>query len=162
MGKRIIAIDHDSATLGLIADLLDAEGYVVHCSLGYGVSAMNLQELQPDLILLELPYRDSDATLLFLDQLRQSPATRTIPIVVSSTDRRVLDVLAAPLHHLGCTALVKPFDLDQFLACIAQAIHPQQARGYALHDAPAYTETYLDPSAPRALQDNPCQCSANH
>src|SRR5690349_5417930 len=108
MGSRIVAIDNDSATLGFIEDLLDAEGYEVHCSLGYQVNAKDIHAVQPDLVLLELYHNDSQTTLMLLDRLRRFPATRTTPIIVSSTDTYVLDDLSGPLRDLGCTALVKP------------------------------------------------------
>ena len=122
MGARIVAIDCDRATLSFIADLLNDEGYEVYCFLGHQINAGEIQAIQPDLVLLEFDHQNSDATFMLLNQLRTFPATRTTPIMVSSTDSRLLEVFAALLRPLGCTTVVKPFDLDQLLIGIAQAI----------------------------------------
>jgi hypothetical protein len=43
-------------------------------------------------------------------------------LLVSSTDAHLLQELAAPLRRLGCTTLLKPFDLEYFLDSVAQAL----------------------------------------
>lgn len=121
---KIITVDHDRAILDLLEDMLVVEGYVVQSYLGSSVDVTCLQQAQPDLIILELRRGYVDATVDLLDRLRQYPATRMTPVIVSSTDECLLHSMAVPLQQSGCLTLEKPFDIDQLLDCINQALTP--------------------------------------
>lgn len=119
---KIIAVDHDRAILDLIEEMLLSEGYDVQSYLENSVDVERIQQARPDLVIIDLRRMDANITLLLLKRLRRHPATSAVPVIVSSTDRHLLCELDVPLRHLGCLTIVKPFEIDEFLDCIHQAI----------------------------------------
>jgi DNA-binding NtrC family response regulator len=121
MNRLVIAIDNDSAILDLIEDVLSSEGYSVRRSCLQRLNVHDIQCNHPEFVILEMSPFASDDTIAFLGQLRACLETKPIPVIVESTDVRLLEALAEPLHQLGCITLEKPFDLDQFFAAISHA-----------------------------------------
>jgi DNA-binding response OmpR family regulator len=116
--KPVVVIEDDPATIDLIAEVLDDEGFATLRYPDWLVSGTIIADVQPELLILELRHDDPSKGLLLLEELRQCPATRAIPAIVSSTDQCLLQHLAEPLRRLGCVILAKPFDLDEFLSKI--------------------------------------------
>lgn len=120
--KRVVVVDQDQATAELIAEFLKSEGFA---PLGYPewpASLASIDDAQADLLILELGPGDPNSTLHLLGALRRRPGTQALPVIVNSTDDRLLEDLAGELHDLGCAALAKPFDLNQFLALIGMCL----------------------------------------
>jgi DNA-binding response OmpR family regulator len=116
---RAIIADRDPATAELIAELLTSERIVpLRCSVG-GLSLAFIEQAQAHLLILELGSGDPSPTLALLDELRGNAPTRELPVIVNSTDDRLLERLAALLHDLGCVVLAKPFELDDFFSSIS-------------------------------------------
>jgi DNA-binding response OmpR family regulator len=133
----IVVIDSYEPIRVSIAYLLEEAGYSVTL-LAQQATADALATLQPALVILEVQRSCADAIIMLLDQLRQRDATHTVPIIVTTTDRRLLlHDLAEPLTYLRCIGLVKPFDVDQLLACVARALsdhagHQTNGRHYGM------------------------------
>jgi DNA-binding NtrC family response regulator len=123
MSRLVIAIDNYSAILDLMEEVLSTEGYTMRRGC---MSHLNVHDIQcdhPDFVILEIDPFAPNNTIEFLGKLRACVATAPIPVIVESTDGRLLETLAEPLHQLGCITLEKPFDLNQFLAAIGKADH---------------------------------------
>lgn len=123
----ILIADSSPDICALLVDLLTEEGYVPRCCPSEQVTADEIRSASADLVILDLRSDEAGAMLLLLEQLRQHDATHGLPIVISSTNPRLLDDLAAPLRRLRCGTLIKPFDVDQLLRCIAQYLGREQA-----------------------------------
>jgi DNA-binding NtrC family response regulator len=117
----ILVADSDTAVAACIAEVLAAEGYMVHCHSGAGLTLDTVKRVRPDLVIMEQWHAHPEAMLL-LSQLQQYDATKSIAVIVSTTDPRMLCELAAPLERRGYAMLLKPFDLDQLLASVAGAL----------------------------------------
>jgi CheY-like chemotaxis protein len=67
----------------------------------------------PDLVLLDLnmPRKDGRAVL---QEIKEDPALRRIPVVVLTTSREETDILKAYNLYANCY-VQKPFDLEQFI-----------------------------------------------
>jgi len=116
--NRVIVVDHDEATTELIAELLKSEGLApLFCSASL-LSVACIEHMQANLIILDLSLGAPSAALDFIGELRRNPLTRTLPVIVNSTNDRLLERLAESLRDLGCIALAKPFELDDFFAAI--------------------------------------------
>ncbi len=119
-GPLVLVIDNDPAARDLITHYLAEGGYRV-ASAADGEEAIRLAEaLRPDAITLDMLLPDRDG-LLILAQLKTSPDTRSIPVlVVSVTDRRELG------FSLGAAGwLVKPINKGELLT----ALHATTAGG---------------------------------
>jgi DNA-binding response OmpR family regulator len=116
--KRVIIVDNDAETAKLMAELLRSEGYAPLCYPTWLLSVACIEHAQANLLILELGLGDPSAALELLGELRRNSHTYALPVIVDSTDNRLLERLAAPLSELGCLLLAKPFELDDFFASI--------------------------------------------
>jgi len=121
MSRLVIAIDGDSAVLDLMEEVLDTEGFTMRRGCPHHLNVEDIQRNRPRFMIVEIEPFAANDTIDFLVQLRACLATKPIPVIVESTDRRLLETLAEPMLHLGCIALEKPFELDQLFAAIGQA-----------------------------------------
>jgi two-component system, chemotaxis family, response regulator Rcp1 len=71
---------------------------------------------RPDLILLDLnlPLKDGREVL---EQIKESPALKTIPVVILTTSASEVDILRSYSLHANCY-ITKPVDLDGFLKVV--------------------------------------------
>jgi DNA-binding NtrC family response regulator len=122
--RRVIVIDYDAATTELFAELLKSEGLMPICYPAMPISAMCIEQAQAQLLILELGLGDPCAALALLSALRQNAHTRALPVIVNSTDNRLLERLAAPLRDLDCAILAKPFELDDFFSLVSGCLEP--------------------------------------
>jgi CheY-like chemotaxis protein len=123
----IFVANDDQAFVDLIAELLVDAGYskaVWH--VGHG-AFHRIRDEQPDLILLDINLINPGRGWSTLDALRLHPKTRHIPVILCSTDMRLLDAKADLLRELNCQTLEKPFDLETLLDRVAAAIGPPPA-----------------------------------
>jgi CheY-like chemotaxis protein len=124
--KRVIVIDYDAATTELIVELLKSEGLRPICYPALPISAVCIEQAQARLLILELGLGDPDAALALLGALRHNAHTRALPVIVNSTDNRLLERLAAPLRDLDCAILAKPFELDNFFSLVSGCLEPDR------------------------------------
>ena len=146
----ILVADSSLAIRTLISDVLTDEHYTVFCCQQQWATVDAIERLRPDLLILELHHVNLAAIFLLLHQLRQRSTTQAIPMLAISTDAPLLNRLAHPLGQFNCATLGKPFDLDQLLASVAQALNPQV---YAEFPAATYKSLTSEPtgySAPPA------------
>jgi DNA-binding response OmpR family regulator len=120
--KRVIVVDHDQATSELIAELLRSEGLAPLSYPTWLLSVACIERAQADLLILDLGMSDPSLSLELLGDLRRNVPTRVLPVIVNSTDDRMLARIAEPLRDLGCITLAKPFDLDEFSALIGACL----------------------------------------
>jgi len=116
--NRVMVVDHDESTTELIADLLKSEGLAPLCCSASLLSVACIEQMQANLIILDLSLGEPSAALDLIGELRRNPPTRALPVIVNSTNDRLLEQLAEPLRDLGCIALPKPFELDDFFSAI--------------------------------------------
>ena len=125
--RPIVVIDSYRPTRVSMEEILRDAGYRV-AGRAPALTVGALAELRPALLILELRRDNADSTMLLLDQLRQRDATRDIAVVLTTTDIRLPHVFAEPLWHLGCTTLVKPFDVDRLLAHVGRVLERRGPR----------------------------------
>jgi DNA-binding response OmpR family regulator len=120
--KRVLVVDQDAAISELIAELLKSEGFAPLCYSAWPTSVAFIEQTQANMLILELGLGDPSAALDLLGELRRNFHTRALPVIVNSTDDRLLDRLAEPLRDLGCVMLRKPFELDDFFSSISACL----------------------------------------
>ena len=84
MNTRVVVIDNDAETRNLFALGLRGAGWLVF---GYSYDKIDLavlEQLQPNLIILDFNLRDEGMGWEFLQLLKMNDATATIPIVVTT------------------------------------------------------------------------------
>lgn len=120
---RIIVIEDDSVLTEVIRELLEDEGLAVSVCKRWEYAHACVVVYQPDLVFLDLRFGDEEYGWRILDQLILDPATRGIPVIVSSA---AVDSLRTPAPALlaqnGLFVLPRPFDLGRLLGTIDTAL----------------------------------------
>jgi chemotaxis family two-component system response regulator Rcp1 len=70
----------------------------------------------PDLILLDLNLPKKDGREV-LDEIKESPTLRSIPVVILTTSQSGADIMDSYRHHANCY-IAKPVDLEGFLKVV--------------------------------------------
>lgn len=126
--SSIVVANDDPAYLTLIKELLLDEGYSdVECI--EGPAAFDLiKQKRPNLVLLDINIENAAVGWKTLDFLRLHPDTTNIPIILCSTDGRMLKEKADWLREMRCETQEKPFDLDALLKKIVSVLGPPDER----------------------------------
>lgn len=114
---RILVLEDDAIISGLWTAVLEVDGYQVVCrESALGLTTL-LQQWRPDVILLDLglPYRSGGS---LLGELKEDPATATIPVVVISG---APDSLTRERAAQASAVLTKPVPIQTLLATIRSA-----------------------------------------
>src|SRR5579883_572672 len=135
MKKRILVVNDTQEILELFRLLLEEEGYEVLLS---GVPLQSLREveqLRPDLIVLDILFRDEKTGWQMLEMLRLSRSTALIPVLICSAALREIQEQEGYLNSQGVRIVYKPFDIDVLLQTIKAMLDiaeqkklPQQAK----------------------------------
>src|SRR5689334_4684206 len=120
--QRVIVADNDVETTRLIAELLTDEGFTPLCYPAWLLGVACIERAQANLLIFELGPGDAGVALDLVRQLRRSSQLGALPVIILSTDDRLLMRMEQPLRELGCSALAKPFDLDEFVALIRTSL----------------------------------------
>ena len=119
---HIAVLDDDPSTLGTIDELAIERGWTVAASSDPVDFFASVEERRPDVLVVDVSPHVPPPPRNILDELQENPATRQVPLVISSFDRyALLDAQALLGSRLHCV-LVKPFDAHDFLRCIEDAI----------------------------------------
>lgn len=120
--KHIVMVDSSQVFLEIIEQLLEEERYGVTTSNYVPEIFTQIALLNPDLIIVDLVITEKAGWEL-LEKLELESLTRNIPVIVTSTDKLLLDRALANKERYGFdNYLVKPFDLDVLLAAIEELI----------------------------------------
>lgn len=116
---KVLCIEDNLSSLALIETLLQRRPGIQLLSSMQGQMGLDLaRQHAPQLILLDVALPDIDG-LNVLQRLRQSPITRTTPVLMVTADASDLTHLA--LRKAGATAvLTKPIHIPSFLAHLDQ------------------------------------------
>jgi DNA-binding response OmpR family regulator len=108
MAKKILILDDNEDILELLKAMLDGEGYEVECLTYTDNICRTLNNLQPDLVIVDYILFGVNGGEL-CHQIKTNPLTSHIPVIMISAYPRVL----GSLGNYGADVLIsKPFELD--------------------------------------------------
>lgn len=113
MTEKILVIDDDPGLHEILGLFLEAEGYQVYNAYGGSEGMSMINDVEPDLIILDLHMPDIDGTEL----CRQIRLSYHQPILFLSGDTE-MDAMLESLHSGGNDYIVKPFRSDEIKARI--------------------------------------------
>ena len=117
----ILIVDDDQPIVDFITEALADEGYTVRSAFSVASALDATAARLPDLIIMDLHMPGTTGDV-FVRDLRRDART-DVPVVLMTAD----SVSAKALEAEGIAlCLLKPFDLDDLLACVAKYIRPQQ------------------------------------
>jgi DNA-binding response OmpR family regulator len=115
--KRVLIVDDDSAILEAMQMMLEMEGYEVMITLN-GEELDKYFNKKPDLILLDIWMSGIDGRDI-CKNLKATPATRNIPVIMISASR---EVEQSAKESGADDFIAKPFQMNELLSVISAHI----------------------------------------
>lgn len=138
---KILVVDDTLANLGVLEDMLHAQGYTVS-SFPRGAAALeSLKEELPDLILLDIMMPDMDGYQV-CRRLKADPKLKDIPVIFLSALSETNDKLKA-FAEGGADYITKPFQEAEVLARVKSQLN-QKALSDFLKDKAGYLEKEVE------------------
>ena len=120
--KHIFVVNGSAEFLDILRDLLQEEQYNVTTTNFVPRTFEQIEALRPDLLMIDLVV-GQQAGWDLLERLRNQALTRGIPVIVTSTDKRLLDRAMGDSPHNGDKRfMAKPMNLDELLEAIQSLI----------------------------------------
>ena len=125
MAQRILVIDDDEALLELYQAVLEHAGYEVSLSPTVFADVSEVEQLHPDLLLIDVKVSQAEDGLIQLEQLRSHPPTRSLPVILctAAAARRTREQVEA-LRQQGVPVIYKPFDIEKLFQTIRRVLPP--------------------------------------
>jgi DNA-binding response OmpR family regulator len=122
MATRIMVVDDTQEILELFREILTDEGYEV-LLYSYGVQNMSeIERAKPDLIILDLLIGGEAVGWQMLQKLKMRRSTADIPIVMCTAAVKAVQEMEGYLKAKGVGLVLKPFDIDELLQAVEQAL----------------------------------------
>lgn len=124
MAARILVINDTQEILELFHQLLEQEGYEVILSSFPMQRVQEVEQLHPDLIILDFIFGEKKLGWQMLQMLKMQRSTTTIPILICTAAESAVRDQEGYLVSQGVEVVYKPFDIDTLLAVIARLLQP--------------------------------------
>lgn len=118
----ILIVDDNQSIVDFITEVLADEGYTVRSAYSVVGALDATVERLPDLIIMDLHMPGKTGDIFVRDLRRNGHAD--LPVVLMTADTHSAKALEAEGIAI---CLLKPFDLDDLLVCVAKYIRPRQA-----------------------------------
>ncbi len=120
MVSSILVINDDQSILELFHLILEGEGYKVSSSLVIYEDVKAVEQLNPDLIILDVRIGYHAGGLLLLQKLKMYPPTKDIPVIICTAALNEMREQEETFRQKGIPVLYKPFDMDDLLKLVQQ------------------------------------------
>jgi len=122
VATRILVVNDTQEILELFRMLLEGEGYEVVLS-GFPIQQMSdIEQIHPDLIILDLVFGDQKSGWQMLQMLKMKRSTASIPVIVCTAALGMVREQEGYLVSQGVHVVFKPFDIDHLLTNIKQLV----------------------------------------
>lgn len=118
MSKRILVINDDDSILELFQLLLESEGYEVDTSLETIENIRDVEQIKPDLVILDLKMGMQQEGWVMMQKLRMYQPTQNIPIILCTAALNEVREQEATLEDKGIPVVYKPFSVDELLKAV--------------------------------------------
>jgi DNA-binding response OmpR family regulator len=125
VAPHVVVINDEEDMLSLFRDLLEAEGYRVSTLTYPTADLSDLLVLAPSLIVLDMMFGGEDRGWHYLQRLRLDRTAAQVPIVVCTAAVRLVRDVRDYLEQMGVGVVLKPFDIDPFLAEVRRRLGPR-------------------------------------
>jgi CheY-like chemotaxis protein len=122
MSPLIAVIDNSEAIRTMLALIARFEGWTIS---GYSyreVSLATIQELKPDLIIVDFVEQRIGEGWELLQLLKMEKSTAAVPIIISTTMPTLPPDMQSYLAARGISVVRKPFDVEDFVSIVRQVL----------------------------------------
>ena len=127
MAARILVVNDTQEILELFRMLLEEEeGYDVILS-GFPIQQIKeIEQIKPDLIILDLILGDERTGMQMLQMLQMQRSTATIPVLVCTAALKIVREQEGYLVSQGVHVVYKPFDIGDLLTIVKQLLESHE------------------------------------
>lgn len=122
MGIRILVINDTQEILEMFRMLLEDEGYEVILSSFPMQKIQEIEEINPQLIILDFIFGERKLGWQMLQLLKMQRSTAKIPIIICTAAESAVRDQEGYLVSQGIQIVYKPFDIDVLLLAIKRAL----------------------------------------
>ncbi|QBD80856.1 response regulator [Ktedonosporobacter rubrisoli] len=115
---RILVINDTQELLEMFRLLLEAEGYEIVLSGTPILKVSEIEEIKPDLIILDIIFGNRTVGWQMLEMLKMWRSTASIPIIVCSAATHDVQEQEGYLVAHNVRVLYKPFDIDDMFGMV--------------------------------------------
>jgi len=125
MAARILVVNDTQEILELFRTLLEEEGYEVILA-GFPIQQISeIEQIKPDLIILDFVFGDQKTGWQMLQMLKMKRSTAAIPVLVCTAALDLVREQEGYLVSQGVHVVFKPFDIDSLLEAVKQVMQSQ-------------------------------------
>jgi len=125
MAARILVVNDTQEILELFRMLLEEEGYEVILA-GFPIQQISeIEQIKPDLIILDFVFGDQKTGWQMLQMLKMKRSTAAIPVLVCTAALDLVREQEGYLVSQGVHVVFKPFDIDRLLEAVRQVMQSQ-------------------------------------
>jgi DNA-binding response OmpR family regulator len=118
---RILCIEDDMEMIDLVKLILTRKGYEVIGAVGGQAGLETIEQVKPDLVLLDLMMPDMDGWEVF-QQMRANEHTKNIPVIVVTAKAQSIDkVLGLHIAKVD-DYITKPFGPSELLSSVLRVL----------------------------------------
>jgi DNA-binding response OmpR family regulator len=126
VATRILVVNDTQEILELFRMLLEEEGYEVVLS-GLPIQQISdVEQIHPDLIILDFVFGDQKSGWQMLQMLKMKRSTASIPVIVCTAALDMVREQEGYLVSQGVHVVFKPFDIDHLLTNIKQLLNSHE------------------------------------
>lgn len=134
MAERILIVNDTQEILDLFCEILKQEGYDAILS-GFPMREISdVEQISPDLIILDLVFGSEKSGFQMLQMLKMKPATAAIPVIICTAALDAVREQEGYLMSQGVHVVYKPFDIDHLLAIVKQALESRRNIASVIED----------------------------
>jgi CheY-like chemotaxis protein len=127
--KHIVVINDAQEVLEIMRDLLEDEGYRVSLYSGAIRDLNHLEQLQPDLLVLDHLMGSEEYGWQMAQKIRLSRSLAPLPIIVCTAAAEMVRGLEGHLKTKNVNVILKPFDIDDLLGAVAEGLNGSGSNG---------------------------------
>ncbi len=122
--RSVVVFNDDPMFLELMQSLLNDEGFSVAIRSDWEDGHAYVKTRRPDLVVMDIVRNLREVGWTMFDRLKADPSTRDIPVIVCTASHATVDRNRDRIVEHGDAYVLKPFDLDEFLAVVRRLLGP--------------------------------------
>jgi DNA-binding response OmpR family regulator len=135
MAVTIMVINDTVEILELFEEILSDEGYEVITHSFSDRTHLDIEEVAPDLLIMDYLFGGEELGWQTLQKLKMRRETASIPVIVCTAAIKKVREIESHLRVKGVLLLPKPFEIDELLHYVRQALEMRD--NPALYGQPA-------------------------
>jgi DNA-binding response OmpR family regulator len=126
MSQRVLVVNDTQEILDLFNEILKEMGYEAVLS-GFPMREISdVEEIAPDLIILDLIFGGEKTGWQMLQMLKMKRSTASIPVIVCTAALQAVREQEGYLMSQGVHVVYKPFDLEHLMEIIKQTVESRR------------------------------------